>query len=434
MKRLFPLALAVVLLMCGCKKDSGPPGIGTIPVRPTYGEAVPQEPEPDLVPDNPLSDALVNNDRICVKIGEEWGFIDVNGNVIIDPCLSSPCKFNNGLLPANDNGLWGYLDPDGNWAVEPQFVIALPFSEGFATVGLMDENLTHPVYSIINHTGRTITKFNDGCGRGRPFNKGVAIVGWDNQLYAVVDRTGTKVFDTQFENYNGDESSGQFIFDGLMAVKSEGKWGFIDRAGEWIIKAQFEDSDYFHNRLCSVKKDGKWGVIDTTGKWVVEPKYEWYVRFNDGLASVDMDGGYGYINTKGETVIEGRFIVAHDFYNGVAQVLTGDGWGLIDKEGNWILEPTYQEMRDFTQGLAAVQIDDTNWGYIDTTGKLVISGFRCTTPFYEDGNAAVMTQDGKWTVIDDTGTPLFEATFDGVGNYDGYLDENGKLCQSTIGR
>lgn len=433
MKRLFALALVAALMLCGCKKDPGQPSIGTIPSQPTYGEAIPQEPEPDPIPDNTLADALVNNDRICVKIGDQWGFIDVNGNVIIDPCLKSPSKFNGGLLPVNDNGLWGYLNPDGEWAIEPQFVIALPFSEGYATVGLMDENLTHPVYSIINHTGRTITQFRDGCGRGWPFNKGVAVVGWDNQKYAVVDRTGAMVFETQFEQFNGDESTNQILFDGLIAVCSEGKWGFIDSAGDWIIEAQFEGADYFHNRMCSVKKDGKWGVIDTTGEWLVEPKYDWYVRFEDGLAVVDLEDGYGYINTKGETVLSG-FDYGYDFYNGVAQVETNQGWGLIDKEGNWILEPTYREMRPFTQGLASVQIDETNWGYIDTKGELVISGWRCTTPFYEDGNAAVMTQEGKWTVIDDTGAPLFEAVFDGVGNYDGYLDENGKLCQSIIGR
>lgn len=433
MKRLLALALATALLFCGCKNNT-PPSIGDIPSQPTYGDPIPQTPEPDPIPDNTLSDALVNNDRICVKIGDQWGFIDVNGNVIIDPCLKNPSKFNGGLLPVNDNGLWGYLNPNGEWAIQPQFVIALPFSEGFATVGLMDENLTHPVYSIINHTGRTITQFRDGCGRGWPFNRGVAVVGWDNQKYAVVDRTGGMVFETQFEQFNGDESTYQIIFDGLIAVQSGGKWGFIDSAGKWIIEAQFEGADTFHSRLCSVKKDGKWGVIDTTGKMVIEPKYEWYVRFYDGLAAVDMDGGYGYINTKGETVIDGHFVIAHDFYNGVAQVATDAGWGLIDKEGNWILKPTYRNMSPFTQGFAAVQIDDTNWGYINTKGELVISGFRCTTPYYEDGNAVVMTQEGKWTVIDDTGAPLFDKVFDGIGNYDGYLDENGRLCQSTLGR
>lgn len=432
MKRTLSLMLALVLLLSGC--SSKIPGIGDIPETTTHGTPVPQDPEPEANPDNTMSDALVNNGRVCVKIGDQWGFIDTDGNVIIEPILNEPSKFNAGLMPVNDNGLWGYMDPDGNWAIEPQFLIALPFSEGYATVGLLDETLTHPVYSIINHTGRTITQFRDGCGRGWPFNKSVAVVGWDNQKYAVVDRTGGMVFDTQFEQFRGDESTYQILFDGLIAVQSEGKWGFIDSAGEWIIEAQFEDSDYFHNRLCSVKQDGKWGVIDTTGEWVIEPQYSWYVRFNDGLAPVEVDGKYGYIDTEGKTVIDFRFDYAQDFYNGVAQVHTSEGWGLIDKEGNWVLEPVYEQMSQFTQGLAAVQVTSENWGYIDTTGKLVFDGFRCTTPFYEDGYAAVMTQEGKWTVVDDVGDRLFEATFDGVGNYDGTVDENGRLHQSTIGR
>ncbi len=433
MKRILALVLVLTLLLCGCATK--PPSIGTIPSTTTGGTAVPQEPEPDPLPDNTLSDALVNNDRICVKIGEQWGFIDINGEVIIEPLLKNPSKFNAGLLPVNDNGLWGYMNPDGDWEIQPKFVIAMPFSEGFATVGLLDETLTHPVYSIINHTGRTITQFRDGCGRGWPFKKGVAVVGWSNQKYAIVDRTGSMVFDTQFEQFQGDESTYQIIFDGLIGVKSDGKWGFLDSAGKWIIEAQFEGVEHFRNRLCTVKKDGKWGVIDTTGKFVIEPQYDWYVIFEDGLASVKIGEKYGYINTKGETVIQPRFIVARDFYQGVAQVLTDDGWGLIDKKGNWILEPGYSDMGLFAQGLAPVCVDGTNWGYIDTTGKLVIAAdYRCTTMFYEDGYAAVMTQEGKWTVIDDAGDRIFDKTFDGVGNYYGTIDENGRLSQATTGR
>ena len=437
MKRLIPLALAAVLL-CGCKDNkTQPPNepiVGTTPGATTTVTPIPQEPEPDPIPDNTMSDALINNDRICVKIGEQWGFIDKEGNIIIEPLLDNPGKFNAGLLPVNDNGLYGYLDPDGEWAIEPQFMYATPFSEGVATIAMLDENRGGPAYSFINHTGRTITTFRDGAGRGWPFYKGAAIVGWSNQKYAVVSKTGDMVFETQFEQFQGNETTHQFIFDGLIGVRSDGKWGFIDSAGEWIIKAQYEAVDHFENRLCSVKIDGKWGVIDTTGKVIIEPKYDWYVRFSNDLAAVNIDGKYGYINKEGKVAIKAQYVYAMDFVDGVAWVVTEQGHGLIDTNGNWVLKPIYKQSNQFSQGLAPIQIDDTNWGYVDKTGTIITQGYRWATPFYEDGYAVVMTQEGKFAVIDKTGAQLFDATFDGIGNYTGTIDENGRLNTSTLGR
>lgn len=437
MKRLI-LFVLVAALLCGCKNTTNPapnePVMGTTPGPTTTGTPVQQEPDPEPVPDNTMADALINNDRICVKIGDQWGFIDKEGNVIIDPLLDNPAKFNAGLLPVNDDGLYGYLNTDGEWAIEPQFMYATSFSEGVATIAMLDANRGGPVYSFINHTGRTITTFRDGAGRGWPFNKGAAIVGWSNQKYAVVSKTGDMVFETQFDQFQGDETTYQFIFDGLIGVRSDGKWGFIDSAGEWIIEAQYEGVDRFENQLCSVKIDGCWGVIDTTGKVVIEPKYDWYVRFSNDLAAVNIDGKYGYINKDGEVAIKARYTSAMEFVDGVAVVSTEKGYGLIDTNGDWVLRPDYKEAGQFSQGLAAIKIDETNWGYVDKSGTIVMKGYRWATPFYEDGYAVVMTQEGEFTVIDKTGAQLFDSTFDGIGNYSGYIDENGKLHTSTLSR
>ncbi|MBE6924631.1 MAG: WG repeat-containing protein [Ruminococcaceae bacterium] len=439
MKKISALIFILTLLLSGCaeEKKDVKPNIGTIPSTSSTAvpfDPTPQEPEPDAIPDNKMADALINNDRICVKIGEQWGFIDAEGNVIIAPCLNDPKKFNAGLLPVNDNGLYGYMDPEGEWAIRPQFMYAAPFSEGVATIAMLDENLGSPVYSFINHTGRTLTTFRDGAGRGWPFKNGAAIVGWSNQKLAIVDKTGSMVFETQFDQFNGDETSGRFIFDGLISVCVDDKWGFIDSAGKWIIEAQYEGAEYFRNRLCTVKKDGKWGVIDTTGKFVVEPKYDWYVCFYDDLAAVDMGEKYGYINQEGKVAFDAQFDYALDFHEGVAPVLVNHRWGLIDTEGKWVVEPTYSEMGRFCYGFATVQLDDGSWGYIDTTGKLVIQGYAQTTNFYEDGYAVVMVEEGQWTVIDKDGNRLFDATFDGVGNYYSSFFEDGKHCFCTAGR
>ena len=438
MKKITALMLTLTLLLCGCaqEEEKKVPNIGTIPSSSTVAfDPQPQEPEPEPIPDNKMTDALINNDRICVKIGDQWGFVDADGNVVIQPMLNNPGKFNAGLLPVNDNGLYGYINTNGEWVIKPQFLYAAPFSEGVATIGLLDSTGRRPIYSLINHTGRTLTTFREGSGRGWPFKNGAAIVGWFNQKYSVVDKKGDMVFETQFDQFYGDESTYQFIFEGLIGVRVDGKWGFIDAAGDWIIKPEYEAVERFRNRLCTVKIDGKWGVIDTTGKVVVEPEYDWYVIYQDDLACVKIDGKYGYIDKKGNIAIQPAYDYAWDFADGVALVQTGKGYGLIDTKGEWVMEPCFRDVKPFCNGLAAVTLDGTNWGYIDVTGELVIAAdYRTAMPFYEDGYAAVMTHDDKWTVIDTTGEALFDATFDGVGNYAGIINENGNLELSILGR
>ncbi len=63
-----------------------------------------------------------------------------------------------------------------------------------------------------------------------------------------------------------------FIFNGLIKVKLEGKYGFINKDGEEIIPCKYEDADYFWfgAETAKVKLNGEWITIDKTGKQVTE--------------------------------------------------------------------------------------------------------------------------------------------------------------------
>ncbi|MCC6274370.1 MAG: WG repeat-containing protein [Leptospiraceae bacterium] len=67
------------------------------------------------------------------------------------------------------------------------------------------------------------------------------------------------------------EGSTGYFFDGLVGVKIDGKYGFIDKTGEIVILSQFDGiwSDYrglFFEGLASIKIGNKYGFIDKTGK------------------------------------------------------------------------------------------------------------------------------------------------------------------------
>lgn len=67
----------------------------------------------------------------------------------------------------------------------------------------------------------------------------------------------------QFD-YVGDFS------EGLGLVKKNGKFGFVNKDGRFVIKPQFFDANSFYGGMAAVKikKDDKFGFINKEGKIV----------------------------------------------------------------------------------------------------------------------------------------------------------------------
>jgi hypothetical protein len=66
--------------------------------------------------------------------------------------------------------------------------------------------------------------------------------------------------------------------------------------------------DFFRNKAAIAMKDGKWGWINPFGEWVVKPEYEeaseqWAL----GLTVMKKDGKFGVVNTKNEVVYPFEF-------------------------------------------------------------------------------------------------------------------------------
>ena len=59
--------------------------------------------------------------------------------------------------------------------------------------------------------------------------------------------------------------------------------------GEVAIAPQFDYAADFSEGLAAVQQDGRYGYIDTDGNWVVEPTYTNAGRFSEGFARVQME-------------------------------------------------------------------------------------------------------------------------------------------------
>lgn len=212
----------------------------------------------------------------------------------------------------------------------------------------------------------------------------------------------------------------------LTAIQSEnGKWGYQDQSGAFVIPAQFDKVTEFSEGLAAVALHKRVGYIDTTGKMVIAPRFVYGEPFHESLALVyttwglnifgraegwDLFRRAGYIDHTGKIVIGPRLAEnANSFSEGVAAFQPGVAspgrakWGYLDKAGNWALKPTFEIASDFSEGLAAVEVSTGKepgkkeptykWGYIDHNGTLVVPPQFFTARAFKDGIAVVSLWD-----------------------------------------
>jgi hypothetical protein len=158
----------------------------------------------------------------------------------------------------------------------------------------------------------------------------------------------------------------------LLPVKSGGKWGFIDLAGQSVIPPRFDGARMFTESLARVRKDGKEGFIDRTGALVIEPQFEdTFGGFKEGRALVKIGGLWKFITPAGTAIGSQEFREARPFNEGFAEVKIGEKWGYIERDGRVAIEPVYDQAAAFSEGWAAVR-KAGKWSFIDRSGAVVL--------------------------------------------------------------
>lgn len=136
-----------------------------------------------------------------------------------------------------------------------------------------------------------------------PFSGGLFNVTQAN-THAYFDSNGKIVLPFQ----NKYESYGNFT-EGLARVRINEKWGYIDKAGQEVIKPQFHFAEEFSNDVAVVRNsDDKHGAIDKTGKLIIDYQFRILTKFENGYARFGDYKTYGLIDKSGKIVVPQEFI------------------------------------------------------------------------------------------------------------------------------
>lgn len=66
----------------------------------------------------------------AVRVGENRGYIDKLGKIVIEPRFQVAGHFSEGLAPVKVGGKWGYVDTKAKVVIEPTYDTAYRFSQG----------------------------------------------------------------------------------------------------------------------------------------------------------------------------------------------------------------------------------------------------------------------------------------------------------------
>ena len=82
----------------------------------------------------------------------------------------------------------------------------------------------------------------------------------------------------------------------LKRKKGEnGKYGFVDDAGNWVIEPRFTSAKRFESGLAPVSENYWWGILKQDGTWLVKPQYD-DASISHGDIIVYENGIEGYVD------------------------------------------------------------------------------------------------------------------------------------------
>ncbi|KAB2808592.1 WG repeat-containing protein [Phaeocystidibacter luteus] len=79
-------------------------------------------------------------------------------------------------------------------------------------------------------------------------------------------------------------------------------------------------------------QDGKWGYKDIDGSWVIQPRFDAAQLFSEGKAAVRESGYYHFIDSSGHRLTWQNFEKVENFEHGLSCVYVDGSWALIDDQ------------------------------------------------------------------------------------------------------
>jgi hypothetical protein len=272
--------------------------------------------------------------------------------------------------------------------------------------------LAFAVLLIAASCGISISQRGNGTGEGAAGEISGGAAGETGRVKEADDSAGSA---------SGQKGSGSAgtpeIFPARDNYLTDSKWGYIDKAGMFVIQPSFSQAFRFQsNGLAVAGRGDRVGLIDRTGSFITEPVYTYINEYQEGLAVAMDESGYVVLDANGRAISEKYpYIGSYSGGRAAYSVRKQDGsyvYGYLDETGKPVIEPAYMFVTDFEGGRAVVKLADGVHEIIDSTGKTISALDFWQVSGLSDGKAAFrLYPDGKYGYMDNSGNVIIKPAF-----------------------
>lgn len=318
------------------------------------------------------------------------------------------------------NEKWGIINREGEIIIEPLFRYEPEFKNGYAVVAVADafaqRDFSYPndygsLFGVISAKGRIIlpaeyesVEISEAAD---------TLLVQQGGKYGFADMEGNFIIRPKYDrahSFEGDYAAVAMDYEDKQAYDSLGftsSWGAIDRSGKLVVPLDYDWLDVSKNGLMAVRLNDKYGYINAENETVIDFKY-W--------AAEEFISGYAAVAIK-ETLSGG----------------TGDSvkdtiycWGAVDENGKEVIPCEYEHIALCENGLALAHTFDGEYRFLATDGKSIAKeGFYRAEPFIGDYAAVGRKTETTilWGAIDSEGKEILPMEYDWVKiNPDGTIE------------
>lgn len=195
----------------------------------------------------------------------KYGYIDVNGKVVIEPIYDVASLFynNSARVYKAQNEKYGetfLIDKDGKeyFKVNPEYNIESLFSEHKIVYKEMIDK--EKAYGVLNEKGEKFLKASVKYGDIEPFYKNNAVYENRSREHGLIDKEGNVVIRAKYDDL--------IVSEDILIYKKDGKLGLIAYSGDKICDAIYKEILPFqsNNKYTYALDNNEWILIDKNGK------------------------------------------------------------------------------------------------------------------------------------------------------------------------